>query len=424
MARNASELDAGLLPVQGPPGTGKTYAGARMILRLLAEGKRVGIIGPSHRVIGNLLDEVCAAADQAHVHVRGLQKASPEQRCASAIIEAIDDPKVVEARLAAGEVQLVAGTAWLFTRPGMQHTLDVLVADETGQLSLANVLAVAGSAASLVLLGDPQQLAQPVKGVHPHGAGVSALEHVLHGAATLGEDQGVLLDTTFRMHPCIAAFISETSYDRRLKVAPGCAHQKILAEGVLAGNGLRFVPVEHHNNSAASTAEADVVARLVTGLLTGASWRNTAGIQQALIPRDVLVITPYNAQVHRLRERLTAAGHAGVRVGTVDKLQGQEAAVVLYSMASSTVEDAPRGTAFLYSLNRFNVAVSRARAVIAVIASPALLTPHIGRPDQLRLVNALCRFVELCPPAGSNAAPALPIPAPRASTPGVEDARR
>ena len=316
VARNASELDAGLLPVQGPPGTGKTYAGARMILRLLAEGKRVGIIGPSHRVIGNLLDEVCAAADQAHILVRGLQKASPEQRCASAIIEAIDDPKVVEARLASGEVQLVAGTAWLFTRPGMQHTLDVLVADEAGQLSLANVLAVAGSAASLVLLGDPQQLAQPVKGVHPHGAGVSALEHVLHGAATLGEDQGILLDTTFRMHPCIAAFISETSYDRRLKVAPGCAHQKILAEGVLAGNGLRFVPVEHHNNSAASTAEADVVARLVTGLLTGASWRNTAGIQQALIPRDVLVITPYNAQVHRLRERLTAAGHAGVRVGT------------------------------------------------------------------------------------------------------------
>jgi uncharacterized protein len=401
VARNASELDAGLLPVQGPPGTGKTYAGARMIVRLLSEGKRVGIVGPSHRVIGNLLDEVCAAADRAGVEVRGLQKANPEQRCGTAAIEATQDAKDVEERLACGDVHLVAGTAWLFARPGMQQRLDVLVADEAGQLSLANVLAVAGSAASLVLLGDPRQLAQPVKGLHPQGTGVSALEHILRGAATLGDEQGILLDTTFRMHPSIAAFISETSYDGRLLVRPECAGQEVLGGGVLGGSGLRFVPVAHRHNSAASTEEAEVVARLVTELLTGGSWRDADGVVRRLVAADVLILTPYNAQVHRLRQRLTDAGHPDVRVGTVDKLQGQEAAVVVYSTASSSVDDAPRGTEFLYSLNRFNVAVSRARAVMAVVASPTLLAPHVDRPDQLRLVNALCRFVELCTPAES-----------------------
>jgi uncharacterized protein len=175
------------------------------------------------------------------------------------------------------------------------------------------------------------------------------------------------------------------------------------------------------HNSAASTEEAEVVGRLVADLLIDGRWRDSDGVVRRLVAADVLILTPYNAQVHLLRQRLTGVGHPDVRVGTVDKLQGQEAAVVLYSTASSSVEDAPRGTEFLYSLNRFNVAVSRARAVMAVVASPTLLAPHVGRPDQLRLVNALCRFVELCPPTQHMSS--ANIPEPRDRDPVADDVR-
>jgi predicted RecB family nuclease len=390
----ATELDAGVLPVQGPPGTGKTYAGARMVLRLVAEGKRVGICGFSHKVIANLLDEVATVARDQGQPLRAMQKAGEGDRCASADVSCTGDAKVIEAALDNREVDVVAGTAWLFAREGMQRQLDVLVIDEAGQMSLANVLAVAGSAESLVLLGDPQQLAQPVKGTHPEGAEVSALEHLLDGAATIPPARGLLLDTTFRMHSDVANFVSCISYDGRLGVAPACDRQGVRSASLLGGTGLRYVPVPHEHNSAASSEEAEVVARLVRDLLPDGRWTDGDGTERAMRPEDVLVLAPFNAHVHRLRNRLGDLVEAGVRVGTVDKFQGQEAPVVLYSMASSTAEDAPRDLHFLYSLNRFNVAISRARAVVAVVCSPALLTPVVTKPENLRLVNALCRFAE------------------------------
>ena len=392
VGRLATALTDGVLAVQGPPGTGKTYAGARMILRLLQQGKRVGICAVSHKVIGNLLDEVCRAASASGFAVSALQKAGEVQRCDSPVIDCTDDAKKVEARLRDNAVDLVAGTTWLFARPGMLDTLDVLVVDEAGQLSLANVLAVSGATRSVVLLGDPQQLAQPVRGVHPPGAGSSALEHLLHGVSTISPDRGVLLDATWRMHSDVARFASSVSYDDLLGIAPNCDRQLVHSASVLGGTGLRFLPVHHVDNSAASSEEAEVVRRLVEGVLIDGRWTDGEGRTRRLQPADVLVLSPYNAQVHRIRGRLGVLAEQGVRVGTVDKYQGQEAPIVIYSMASSSVADAPRGIDFLYSLNRFTVAVSRARAVAAVVCSPALLAPVVHRPEQLRLVNALCRF--------------------------------
>ncbi len=392
VGRLASSLDHGVLPVQGPPGTGKTYAGARMIVKLIREGKRVGVTAFSHKVIGNLVDEVCRAAADEGVSLRALQKSTVDQRCVSAVVECTGDAKAVEDALATGSVDLVAGTAWQFARPGMQNTLDVLVVDEAGQLSLANLLSIVGVAHNVVLLGDPQQLAQPEKGVHPVGAGVSALEHLLDGAATIKPDRGVLLDVTWRMHSDIASFVSDIAYDGRLGVDTGCDRQRVVSASMLGGTGLRFVPVAHTGNSAASTEEAMKVVGLVTAVLADGNWTNAQGKTRRLAASDVLVLSPFNAQVNRVRVALGQVGLDDVRIGTVDKYQGQEAPVVIYTMAASSVADAPRGFEFLYSLNRFNVAISRARGVVAVVASQELLTPPIGKPDQLRLVNALCRF--------------------------------
>jgi uncharacterized protein len=274
----------------------------------------------------------------------------------------------------------------------MANSVDVLFVDEAGQMSLANVLAASPSATSIVLLGDPQQLDQPQKGVHPPGADVSALSHLLNGRATIADDQGIFLTETRRLHPDVCAFTSEIFYEGRLVARPENARQRLNTGNSLGGTGLRFAPVLHSGNQNESPEEVDKVAVAIEGLLkSGATWTDKKGETHPIALEDILVVAPYNAQVAALIERLPA----GSRVGTVDKFQGQEAPIVLYSTATSTPEDAPRGMEFLYSLNRLNVAVSRARCVAVIVASPALFQVQCKTPRQIELANAFCRYLEM-----------------------------
>ncbi len=312
--------------------------------------------------------------------------------------------------LDAGAVDLVAGTPWLFARPELSERLDAVVVDEAGQLSLANVLALSHAAPNLVLFGDPRQLSQPVKGTHPRGAEASALGHLLGDHATIAPETGLLLDTTFRMHPLIADFLSGMSYDGRLHGVPGLERQEVLATGVegdLSGSGLRWIPVRHRGNGTVCGPEAERVAALVAGLLAGGTWRDRHDRVARLTPADVLVIAPYNQQVHRvrheIRRRLPGPAGEAVQVGTVDAFQGRQAPVVIYSLTSSSAADAPRGVEFLLDPHRFTVAVSRARALVAVVGSPELLRAPVVRPEQLRRVNALCSYVELSGPSAASA---------------------
>ena len=398
--RIAPRLDRSVLPVQGPPGSGKTYTGARMILDLLADGKRVGVTANSHKVISNLLDAVCRAADESApastAAVRGIQKANSGDGCLDERIRQADSNEAVAEALATGEANLAGGTAWLWAREEMAEAVDVLVIDEAGQMSLANTLAVCQAAGSVVLLGDPRQLDQPIQGVHPPGADVSALGHLLGDSPTVDPSRGVFLDRTWRMHPDVCAFTSEQFYEGRLGTRPDLAGQTVLGPGPLAGHGLRYLPVEHAGNANVSEEEALHVAALIRDLLdAGAAWMDRDGARRPLTLEDVLVVAPYNAHV----AALGAALPDGARVGTVDRFQGQEAPIVVYSMATSSAADAPRGMEFLYSLNRLNVATSRARCVAAIVASPALLTPDCRTPEQMRLANPFCRFLELARPA-------------------------
>ena len=394
--RIAPRLDRSVLPVQGPPGSGKTYTGAQMVLDLLAGGKRVGVIANSHKVISNLLAAVCDEAVAQPGDVRGIQKANADDTCPDKrIVQTASNEEVAEA-LATGEANLAAGTAWLWAREEMADKVDVLVIDEAGQMSLANTLAVCQAAGSLVLLGDPRQLDQPIQGVHPPGADVSALGHLLGESPTVDPSRGVFLDHTWRMHPDVCEFTTEQFYEGRLRARPELGRQTVVGPGPLAGYGLRFIPVAHAGNTNASTEEADCVAELIRELLdTAAAWVDRQGVQERLTLDDILVVAPYNAHVAVLRATLPA----GARVGTVDKFQGQEAPIVIYSMATSTADEAPRGMEFLYSLHRLNVATSRARCVAAIVANPVLLTPDCRSPEQMRLANPFCRFLELAAPA-------------------------
>ncbi|HVS04173.1 MAG TPA: TM0106 family RecB-like putative nuclease [Thermoanaerobaculia bacterium] len=397
------QLAEGVLPLQGPPGSGKTWTGARMIVELVRQGRRVGISANSHKVIANLLEETLAAAEEEGVPLRCVQKvrdgsdgahdgseAARRFREAGRWQETADNGRV-DAALAAGEAQVVAGTAWLWSRAELSGAVDVLVVDEAGQMALADVLAVSQAARNLVLLGDPQQLEQPMQGSHPEGVDVAALDHLLAGAATMPAERGLFLEDTWRLHPSICAFTSEQFYEGRLRPRAGLERQCLHAPPPFDRSGLYFVPVTHEGNQSASEEEVAAVAALVEGwLAAAATWTDKDGVRQPLGLDDILVVTPYNAQIARLEERLPA----GARIGTVDKFQGQEAPVVVYSMATSSPEEAPRGMEFLYSRNRLNVATSRARCACVLVASPRLLEPECRTPHQMRLANALCAYVE------------------------------
>jgi uncharacterized protein len=278
-------------------------------------------------------------------------------------------------------------------------------------MSLANALAVSQAADSVVLLGDPQQLEQPQQASHPDGVGISALEHVLNGAETMPQRQGMFLPTTYRMSPELTRFTSELFYAGKLQPAPRLERQVLSGTGRFDGSALWLVPVMHDGNQNASAEEVGAVEALVASLLNaewtltpppirddkrpaaslGPAWFDADGVRHPLIGRDIIVVAPFNAQVNRLSERLSGLG---VRVGTVDKCQGQTAAVVIYSMTTSRPEDAPRGMEFLYSLNRLNVATSRARCAVFVVCSPRLQAPDCRTPRQMHLANALCRLRE------------------------------
>jgi predicted RecB family nuclease len=382
--RLVPRLLGGCLAVQGPPGSGKTWTGAAVVVDAVRRRRRVGVTAQSHKAIGNLVDAVVRRAEAEGVDVRVIQKASDDDRCSSPDVRCTTDNAEVDHAVGNQEVDVVAGTSFLFARPELDGTLDLLVIDEAGQLSLANVAAVGGVATDLVLLGDPQQLAQVSRGAHPDGAGVSALEHVLRGSSTVDPTRGLFLEESHRMHPDICRFVSAIAYDDRLEADPACAVQAVGGEA-----GLRWLPVVHEGNRTRSDEEAEAVGGLVESLL-GRPWTDRHGQQGWLTLDDVLVIAPYNAQVAVLSGLLPP----GARVGTVDRFQGQEAPVVIYSTAASSADDVPRGLDFLLSINRLNVAVSRARALAVVVASPALLRAPVRTTHQLRLVNALCRFVE------------------------------
>ena len=273
-------------------------------------------------------------------------------------------------------------------------TLDYLFIDEAGQVSLADALAMGTAARNLVLVGDPQQLDQVIQGTHPDGSDASVLKHLIGDEQTIPPDRGLFLERTFRLHPDVCGYISEEFYEGRLRPDAGQrdADDAARHRAALPAGRARGLP-----------------AGVARGGGARASRRSTAARAPASRAAEIIVVSPYNAQVNLLRETLGDR----VRVGTVDKFQGQEADVVLYSMASSSGDDIPRGLEFLLSRNRLNVAISRARCLAYLVCSPRLLEVNARTIEQMRLANALCRFVELAqsaePSSALEASPSGPL---------------
>jgi uncharacterized protein len=230
-----------------------------------------------------------------------------------------------------------------------------------------------------------------MQGSHPEGCGISALEYMLDGRQTIGAEQGLFLGETWRLHPDICAFTSELFYESRLTTVAGLERQVIRSSGRIQGSGLRYLPVEHKGNQNSSPEEGEAIGKMVAEILAAkTTWVDGKGEEKPVGLNDILIIAPYNAQVFDLKDRIP-----GAKIGTVDKFQGQEAPIVIYSMTTSTHADAPRGMNFLYSLNRLNVATSRAKCLSILVCSPALFEPECRTPEHMKMANAFCRYLEL-----------------------------
>ncbi len=386
-------MDHTTLAIQGPPGSGKTWTAARVIARLLQQGKKIAVTSTGHKVIMNLMGAVEKARKEFPFEAPLLKVLGEDEVIpADSAIRPIKENKQIRDSLPDGPV-LVGATAWGFCREEVTGAFDYLFVDEAGQVALAMLVGIGACADNIVLMGDQMQLAQVTKGVHPPGVEASALTYLLHGHATIPANLGIFLPITWRMHPRVNQFISDAVYEGRLASHPHTARQRIApgAAPIRGESGIVVLPVIHQDDNAqASEEEVDQIAELITAL-AGRRVTNRENIERPIDAAiDLLFVAPYNRQVRALQARLGAAA----KIGSVDKFQGQEAPVVIVSMCASSLDEAPRGATFLLNPNRLNVAISRAQTLAIVVASPGLLSTRGSSVEEMRLVNLFCRLVE------------------------------
>lgn len=379
-------LDEGCLPIQGPPGTGKTYVASCAIVALVAAGKRVAVMSNAHKAIDNLLDAVADRARERGQRVSMAKRGSAGESVPSDptidVVDDNDDPLLDSA-------QVVGGTAFLFARPERDKTFDTLVVDEAGQVALANLVAAGACARNIVLVGDQAQLPQPIQGVHPGESGLSSLDYLLAGKKAIDAGEGIFLPRSRRMHPDVCAVVSKLFYKGKLSSDEAASRHRLeIADSSLGlpPTGVLLREIRHHAaNSQTSAEEAARTNDLYRGLL-GSVFTDREGCRRSIDVNDILVVSPYNAQVNLLADTLPI----GARVGTVDKFQGQEAPVCILSMATSGEDEIPRGIDFLFSPNRLNVAISRAQGLAVIVCSDRLLNVSCGSLKELGMIGIMC----------------------------------
>lgn len=383
-------LNKSYLVIQGPPGAGKTYTAKHIIANLLQQGRSIGVSSNSHKAINHLLTGVALFCTEKNIpaSIYATKNTGDElEECGIEIIANRDLSSKVKQGVVLG------GTAWGFCRADLEKKLDYLFVDEAGQVPMARLIGMSRAADNLILLGDQMQLSQPSQGVHPAESGLSTLDYLLGESPIVDKKMGIFLSTTFRMHSSITQFVSTSFYKGMLSSLPQNDVQHILIEGdgdenPIISAGIQFIPVTHEGNQQASDEEIKRIDQILNALL-GKRYRDTNGNTRPITMDDVLFLAPYNHQVNRLKAHFGGSAN----VGTVDKFQGQEAPVVIYSLCTSDASESPRGLEFLYDRHRINVAISRGKCLVLVFGNPRLACPPVATLEQMRVVNIMSRLM-------------------------------
>lgn len=383
-----------VLCFQGPPGAGKTFTASKVIESLVLKGLRVGVMSNSHAAIMNLLEPL---AEMLPGYLVGKVGGFESEKAFKEKFPATTYPRF---RYRGGmtftnaepyrSFSVIGATAFAFARADVTVPLDYLFVDEASQVSMANLMVAARAAGNIILMGDQMQLEQPIQGVHPDKAGLSALDYLLDGEAVIPEDKGIFLERTYRMHPLICQPVSELVYEGKLVSDAPNKNQSVDTKKtgkILKSSGIQTLWTEHEGNTQSSQEEAKVIIDLIQEL-EGSTVTRKDGTTKVLDHEDILVVAPYNMQVNLLKEKLPDT----VKVGTIDKFQGQEADAVIISMTVSNIEESPRGLDFVFDKNRLNVAISRAKALVLLVASPQLLSAPVNNIAQIDKVGTFIRF--------------------------------
>lgn len=390
------EMKECCLCIQGPPGSGKTFTASHVIATLAKEGKRIGVMSNSHAAILNLFASLSSAGisdKEKFLKIGGSDATNFKNKFPQNnfyYVSSINDLRKANPYTS---FSVIGATAFAFAYDvAFNEPLDYLFVDEASQVSLANLVAILGATKRVVLMGDQMQLEQPTQGQHPEGAGQSVLETLLNGYNVVPEDRGIFLETTYRMHPSVCQPVSKMIYDGKLYSASGTENQKVILPNpmlIQKPHGVLTINVEHENNRQSSLEEVQIIEQLLSELKTG-SFTNKSGQIVPITNNEILIIAPYNMQVNLLKKHFGAH----YRIGTIDKFQGQEAPVVIISMAVSNPEEAPRGIDFIFDLNRLNVAVSRAKALALIVSNPHLKNSPVNHVIQMKKLSVFQHFCE------------------------------
>ncbi len=382
------------LAIQGPPGSGKTYTAEKVITQLIKQGCRVGIVSNSHAAIMNLLKPVSESSpDIAMAKVGGFgsdalfREQYPKEKYPMLVYRGDSFTQ----KQPYASFQVVGATVYAFVKEfAFENPLDYLFVDEASQVPLAALVAVAGATKNIVLMGDQKQLEQPIQGTHPDKSGASALEFMLENHAVIPEAQGIFLERTYRMHPDVCEPLSDVVYEGKLQADTDNSQQVITIPQpklITKSNGILNISAHHEGRTQSSEEEVVIIQQLIDELKTG-TFTDKKGQVNAVTDEDILIVAPYNMQVNLLKEKL----NKNLRIGTIDKFQGQEAPVVIISMAVSDVAESPRGLDFVFDINRLNVAVSRAKAMTIIVANEGLEQCSVSSVKQMEKVGLFCRL--------------------------------
>ena len=392
-----SNLEDSFIYIQGPPGTGKTFQASNAIIELLKQNKKIAITGLSHKVIHNLLQKIEDMAKEKQFNFEGYKRGNLEDEDTIFNGEFIKtyekDPVFMDALKEDNVGQIFAGTKYHLASSFYDAKIDYLFIDEAGQVSLADLISIGNIAKNIVLIGDQNQLGQPIRGTHPNESGQSILDYLLEGKDTIPDDRGIFLNKTYRLNSKINDFISSNFYEERL-VCDERTDKRIIKfdkKSLIKKDGIHYIQMDHKNNVQTSIEEFEVVKDLMLQLI-GSEFDDN-GKKRKLNIEDFLIISPYNTQVNLLISKLEEAKIKNPKVGTIDKFQGQEAPITIISMTSSDNDSLPRNKEFFFSRNRLNVAISRAQVVSIILFNPNLLDSSPKNLEQIKLMNNFFKFL-------------------------------